>query len=223
VILLGTRAAALRPLLWGVTIGVMAVAAIAGLLVPAAHDGSPRSVATGAAARIVFIALAQRRIQSRDVHWGKLEGAGVRRSALVFGVLFVHSLPEGLAIGAAYASDDAGLGLFVIVAIALQNVPEGTSVAIPMAASGFSGSQQFWAAVLTSAPQPVGAVVAYFLVREVESVLPLSLAFAGGAMLTLVVAELMPQAFARGQRVAAAGGTAVGAAVMLALSLALRV
>jgi ZIP family zinc transporter len=111
----------------------------------------------------------------------------------------------------------------VIVAIALQNVPEGTSVAIPMAAAGFSGAQQFWVAVLTSAPQPVGAVIAYFLVQQVQAVLAFSFAFAGAAMLALVVGELIPEAFARGHRALASAGSAGGAVVMLALSLALRV
>ena len=77
---------------------------------------------------------------------------------LVFAVLLLHSLPEGFAIGTAFASDEEGLGLFVILAIGLQNIPEGTSVAIPMDAAGFPPRQQFWAAVLTSAPQPVGAL-----------------------------------------------------------------
>ena len=85
----------------------------------------------------------------------------MRTSVLVFAVLFVHSFPEGLAIGTAYASTTAGLGLYVIVAIALQNIPEGTSVAIPMNAAGFGRAQQFWAAVGTSAPQPVAALIAY--------------------------------------------------------------
>ena len=84
----------------------------------------------------------------------------MRRSLLVFGVLLVHSLPEGFAIGTAFASDRDRLALFVILAIALQNVPEGTSVAIPMDAAGFGRAAQFWAAVITSAPQPVGALVA---------------------------------------------------------------
>jgi ZIP family zinc transporter len=74
------------------------------------------------------------------VHVGKLRGAGVRRSLLVFGVLLVHSLPEGFAIGAAYASDTEGLALFVIFAVGLQNVPEGTSVAIPMARASVAHS-----------------------------------------------------------------------------------
>jgi zinc transporter ZupT len=138
-------------------------------------------------------------------------------------VLLVHSAPEGLAMGTAYASDTAGLGLFVILAIALQNVPEGTSTAIPMAAAGFSRKQQFWAAVLTSAPQPVMAVLAYVLVEEVASLLPVSFAFAAGAMLALVVFELLPQAFGAGRPQGALLGIGFGSALMLALAAVLGV
>ena len=84
----------------------------------------------------------------------------------------------------------------MVLAIGLQNVPEGTSVAIPMQSAGFGRAQQFWAAVLTSAPQPVGAVVAYLAVEHIAGLLPFSFAFAAGAMLSLVVVELVPQAFA---------------------------
>ena len=126
-------------------------------------------------------------------------------------------------MGTAYSSDTAGLGLFVILAIALQNVPEGTSVAIPMESAGFSRSQQFWAAVATSVPQPVGAVVAYLLVEQVEALLPISFAFAAGAMLALVAAELVPQAFKATRWRQAAMGTIAGGAVMLALSALLGV
>jgi ZIP family zinc transporter len=147
----------------------------------------------------------------------------VRRALLVFAVLFVHSLPEGLAIGTAYASDTAGLGLFVILAIALQNVPEGTSVSIPMESAGFSRAQQFWAAVLTSAPQPFGAVVAFLLVEQVAGLLAFSFSFAAGAMLSLVIVELLPQAFTReGWRLATAGSL-LGGALMLALAALLGV
>jgi ZIP family zinc transporter len=137
-------------------------------------------------------------------------------------VLLAHSLPEGFAIGTAYASDTAGLSLFVIVAIAVQNIPEGTSVAIPMAAAGYSRSQQFWAAVATSVPQPVGAAIAFLLVEEIESLLPFSFGFAAGAMLALVFVELLPAAV-RGDRMGAALGSLAGAAGMLALSVALGV
>jgi zinc transporter ZupT len=141
----------------------------------------------------------------------------------VLQVLLVHSAPEGMAIGTAYASDTAGLGLFVILAIALQNVPEGTSTAIPMAAAGFSAKQQFWAAVLTSAPQPVMALVAFVLVEQIASLLPISFAFAAGAMLALVFLELLPQGVRTGRIGTAFAGGAAGAALMLALAAVLAV
>ena len=137
-------------------------------------------------------------------------------------VLLAHSLPEGLAIGTAYASDTAGLSLFVITAIGVQNIPEGTSVAIPMAAAGFSRSRQFWAAVATSAPQPIGAAIAFLLVEQVEPLLPFSFGVAAGAMLALVLVELLPEAL-RGEWAGATAGTVVGAGGMLALSAVLGV
>ena len=85
----------------------------------------------------------------------------------------------------------------MILAIALQNIPEGTSIAIPMEAAGFGARQQFWAAVISSAPQPVGALIAYALVNQIEGLLAFSFAFAAGAMLALVLVELVPQAFRR--------------------------
>jgi ZIP family zinc transporter len=223
VFMLGLRARRLQPLLSGVAIGVMGVASIAGLLLPALDEGSTGEVLLGLALGVAFLVAARRAIGARQVHVGNLYGRGVRTAVLVFLVLFVHSLPEGLAIGTAYASNTAGLAAFVIVAIAVQNIPEGTSVAIPMQAAGFGRKQQFWAAVGTSAPQPVGALIAFVLVEQVEGLLPVSFAFAAGAMLALVLIELTPQAFGRTTWRGAAFGTVAGAAVMLALSAALGV
>jgi ZIP family zinc transporter len=213
--LLGARAEALRPALIGIAAGVMTVAAIVGLLLPALDEGEPPEVAVGFVLGVGFLMAAQ----------ALLERPGPQRSrdgataALVFLVLLVHSLPEGFAIGTAYASDTEGLGFFVVAAIAIQNVPEGTSVAIPLAAIGASRSRQFWAAVLTSVPQPVGAVAAYLLVEEISGLLPISFAFASGAMLALVIAKLGP-----GERTQAGGwgaGAVGGAIVMLLISRAL--
>jgi len=215
---LGARAGALRPALWGMTVGLMSVASVLGLLLPALDEGSTASVLVGLGLGVLFLLASRRLLQGRDVHVGALRGAGVRRSVLVFGVLLVHSLPEGFAIGTAYASETEGLGLFVILAIALQNVPEGTSVAIPMEAAGFKPSQQFWAAVATSAPQPVGALIAYALVEQIKSLLPISFAFAAGAMLALVSFELVPEAFRRGSMSTAVAGTLAGALLMLILA-----
>jgi zinc transporter, ZIP family len=188
--LLGARAETLRPLLSAAAALVMVAASLT-LLGPAIDDGSPLAVAAGLGAGAAFVLEARRRL----AHRGRFAGAqraAARRSLLVFGVLFAHSLPEGLAIGAAWAADAGAVGPLVIAAIALQNVPEGTAVAIPMEAAGYSGLRQFWAAVASSAPQPAGAAIAYVLVEEVRSLLPLSLAFAAGAMLAVVLRELVP-------------------------------
>jgi ZIP family zinc transporter len=220
---LGAHAETLRPALWGLTVGLMTVASIVGLLMPALDEGSVGAVAAGLVVGIAFLLVSRTALEARDVHVGQLSGAGVRRSVLVFAVLLVHSLPEGLAIGTAFASQTEGLGLFVILAIGLQNIPEGTSVAIPMEAAGFPAREQFWAAVLTSAPQPVGAILAYLLVEQVDGLLPFSFAFAAGAMLCLVAVELAPEAFRRGSLRLSLAGTAGGALVMLALAAVLGV
>jgi zinc transporter, ZIP family len=223
VFFLGPRAQSLRPFLWGLAVGLMSVASVVGLLLPALDEGTTVEVAAGLAAGVLFLLVSRRLLSHRNPHIGGLEGAGVRRSLLVFGVLLVHSLPEGFAIGTAFASDTQGLALFVFLAIALQNIPEGTSVAIPMQSAGFGRAQQFWAAVFSSAPQPVGAVAAFLAVEQIAGLLPLSFTFAAGAMLALVVVEMVPQAFAPGGRGKALVGSGAGAATMGLLALLLGV
>jgi ZIP family zinc transporter len=219
VAILGERARELRGGLLGVAAGVMLVAAIVGLLLPALDEGGTGEVAIGLVAGVAFLLVAGKAIGEAPP---EAIAAGDRTWVLVVLVLFVHSLPEGFAIGTAYASATAGLGLFIVVAIAVQNIPEGTSAAIPMAAAGYGLRAQFWAAVLTSIPQPVGAVIAYLLVEEITSLLPVSFAFASGAMLALVVVSVFPDAWREGRRDAVAGGLA-GGAFMLALSAVLGV
>jgi zinc transporter, ZIP family len=216
--LLGERAARLKPGLIGLAAGVMSVAAVVGLLIPATREGSWAEVGAGLAVGVAFLVGARAWLDRP----GGMPAGDRRTAALVFLVLLFHSLPEGFAIGTAYASDTEGLGFFVVAAIAIQNIPEGTSVAIPMAAAGEGHARQFWAAVLTSVPQPVGAVIAYVLVEEISSLLPLSFAFAAGAMLMLVVVELGPAA-ARPDRRGWAVGTLIGAGAMLAISRALAI
>jgi ZIP family zinc transporter len=221
VFLLGRRAAALTPPLLGFAAGVMGVAAVAGLLIPAFQEGSVAAVVVGLATGLGFLLFVRRRFSAAGF-MGR-SGPGARTSGLVFLVLFVHSLPEGLAVGTAFASDREGLSLFVILAIAIQNIPEGTSVAIPMEEAGFSRTRQFCAAVGTSAPQPVGALIAFVAVEQVSSLLPLSFAFAAGAMLALIAVEILPKAYSGRGRTAPSLGLACGTALMLILSLLLGV
>jgi ZIP family zinc transporter len=222
VFLFGSRTARFTPFLLGFAAGVMGVAAVAGLLIPAVEEGTAVEVGAGLAVGVLFLLVARRRLSPEAGFMGR-SGPGARTSALVFLVLFVHSLPEGFAVGTAFASDRAGLSLFVILAIAIQNVPEGTSVAIPMQEAGFGPARQFWAAVGTSAPQPLGALIAYLAVEEVSGLLPVSFAFAAGAMLALIVVEVLPSAYSGSRPVEPSRGLALGAALMLALSYALGV
>jgi ZIP family zinc transporter len=222
VFFLGERAATLRPALLGIAAGVMAVASIDGLLRPGFEEGSDAAVLAGVVAGVGFLLLGRRAVEVHEARNHADRSTGLQMSILVFAVLFVHSLPEGFAIGTAYASGTSGLGLFVIVAIAIQNIPEGTSVALPMASVGLSRRRQFWAAVGTSVPQPVGAVVAYLLVEQVSALLPFSFGFAAGAMLALVALELLPEGI-REDAAAALIGTALGTLGMLGLSAALGV
>ena len=199
------RTERLRPLLWGVAAGVMTAASI-GLIIEPVDNGQWVPLIFGGVIGVVFLLLGQRAMAGREMRVGELSGVHVRRSALVFVVLFVHSLPEGFALGSSWSAGST-IGLFVFIAIALQNVPEGTATAIPMAQAGFGASQQFWAAVGTSLPQPIGAVIAFLLVEEIKALLPWSLGFAAGAMLALVVLELLPDAIGpRENRPRAAAG-----------------
>ena len=224
VFLLGERAAALRPALWGFAAGAMGVASLLGLLKPALDEGSTGSVIAGLAAGVAFVAAGRRFVAKPHDHADVLLRGRLGRGALlIFVVLLVHSLPEGFAIGTAYASSTTGLGVFVILAIGLQNVPEGTTMAIPMEAAGASRARQFWTAVATSLPQPVGALIAYFLVEQVQSLLALSFAFAAGAMIWLIATELVPPAFTRATWRSATAGAAAGMALLVVLSVALGV
>ena len=123
----------------------MAVAAVAGLLIPAWDEGEPVEVAGGLLVGVIFLFGAR----SLFGHVRPNVSQATRTSILVFAVLLVHSLPEGFAIGTAYASTTAAVwSFFVVVAIGIQNIPRGTSVALPMSAAGeISPARQFWAAV----------------------------------------------------------------------------
>ena len=220
---LGGRASAWQPALYGLAAGAMTVASIVGLLKPGLDEGSAAAVLSGVAVGILFLAVTRALVNRSQVEFAGRSGPGARLSMLVFLVLFVHSFPEGFSIGTAYASDVSGLSLFVILAIGLQNVPEGTSVAVPMAEAGYSRAQQVWAAILTSVPQPIGAVIAYLLVQTFKDLLPFSFGFAAGAMLSLVASDLAPRALGRGGAGRGTLGALAGAAAMLGLSAALGV
>jgi len=213
VFMLGTRADRLRSMLTALAAGVMLSASVFGLILPAVSEGGYLGAVLGLAAGVGFLFLARGYLNHRLQ--GKSEAS--RTSILVFLVLLVHSLPEGFAVGTSYGTDPATIGLFVVVAISIQNIPEGTSVAIPLAAQGASPTRQFMAAILSSSPQIPGAVIAYLLVTSISSLLPFSFGFAAGAMLALVATQMVPQAWQE-NRSQAIGGLVAGSVAMGLLS-----
>ncbi|ERG94052.1 ZIP family metal transporter [Haloquadratum walsbyi] len=159
----------------------------------------------------------------------------VKTLLLILGILTVHSFPEGVAVGVSFAEIgfDGGIGIFGIaipllavfmtVAISIHNIPEGTAIAIPMRAMGLSKWRMVGAAVFSSLPQPIGAVIAFAFVTWAESFLPFGFGFAAGAMIYLVVTEFIPEALETGADLehggyrALAGGVIAGVAVMIPL------
>lgn len=129
----------------------------------------------------------------------RLRLPGTRREILIFVAMAFHSVPEGVAVGVGYASSahvtTAGdLGTYIAVAIGIHNVPEGLAVGIPMRAGGASIFRCFLFAFLSSLPQPIAAVPAGLLVWLFEPLMVPLLGFAAGAMIFLVLLELLPDA-----------------------------
>lgn len=144
--------------------------------------------------------------------------ADSRQAVLVVATMFIHSIPEGVAIGVGFATEELRFGVLLALAIAVHNIPEGIAVTLPLRAKGIS----LWAcagyAILTSVPQPLAAVPSFLLVSVFKLLLPAGLGFAGGAMIYLVAAELVPDGLARCSREETAWGVMVGLVVMLLLT-----
>ncbi|UPW00885.1 ZIP family metal transporter [Halorussus gelatinilyticus] len=154
---------------------------------------------------------------------------------LVLGILTVHSFPEGVAIGVSFAElgFEGGipilgfsvplLAVFMTVAISIHNVPEGLAISIPMRAMNVSKWRMVGAAVFSSLPQPIGAVVAFVFVRWAQEFLPFGFGFAAGAMIYLVATEFVPEALETGADLPGNGykelvaGLAAGIAAMVPL------
>jgi len=141
-----------------------------------------------------------------------------RRGLLIFVTMFIHSIPEGIAIGVAFATENLAFGLIMAVAIAVHNIPEGIAISLPLKADGVSTKKCAVISILTSIPQPIMAVPSALLAWLFEPLLPIGLGFAGGAMIYLTMSELIPDALEEGGRTVTAWGVMVGLAGMLLLT-----
>jgi ZIP family zinc transporter len=144
-----------------------------------------------------------------------------RRNALLMTAITLHNVPEGMAVGLAFALAAEGESLAAAGALALgvgiQNFPEGAAIALPLRQSGCSRGRAFLGGMLSGAVEPVFGVLVVLVAAGVQMLLPWLLSFAAGAMLYVVVEELIPQAHSRGGTC----GFTVGFLIMMVLDLAL--
>jgi ZIP family zinc transporter len=149
---------------------------------------------------------------------------GNRAEILIFLAMSVHSIPEGVAVGVGYASEkvyNTQLGSYIALAIAIHNIPEGLAVAIPMRVAGASILKCFGAAFLTSLPQPIAAVPAAMASWFFQPLMPVLMGFAAGAMIFLILLEMIPDALHHEKPTTIAWAFMIGFCLMLLIQVVL--
>ena len=195
--------------------GFMLAASVA-LAIEGAQRGPWRLVA-GAIAGAAFIVVAQRLLHDRDdLRLGALRGADARKAVTIVAVMTIHSLTEGIGVGVSYGGGRT-LGVFITIAIAIHNIPEGLAISLVLVPRGASVRAAAWWSVFSSLPQPLLAVPAYLFVEKFKPFLPVGLGFAAGAMIWLVLSELIPDARGSASNRAVGGVLAVTFAAMMGL------
>jgi zinc transporter, ZIP family len=195
--------------------GMMLSASVFALADEALSRGAALEVVAGMLAGALFFSWTANFIDEKGWTLQGLNQKNSRQTLLLLLTLFVHSIPEGAAIGVGYATGEIKFGWLLAVAIAVHNIPEGTAVSLPLRANGASVARCVGYSILTSMPQPIVAVPAFLLVSIFQPLLPASLGFAGGAMIFLVISELLPESFAYSSATEAAWGVTVGLVGML--------
>jgi ZIP family zinc transporter len=144
-----------------------------------------------------------------------------RRAVLLMVAITIHNFPEGLAVGVAFGGNNPGAALALALGIGLQNIPEGLAIALPLRREGMSRLRAFWYGQLSATVEPVAGVLGCALVLVAAPVLPYAMAFAAGAMLYVVVEELLPETTRQGNTDVATLGFLSGFLVMMAMDTAL--
>ena len=207
----------------GFAAGVMTAASVWSLLLPAIEQAQAEGrtpgwlpAAAGMLLGVVFLAA----LDSLLPHLRRVSAEG-RQSALLMTAITLHNVPEGMAVGLAFALAAEGEGLAGAAALAMgigiQNFPEGAAISLPLRQEGFSRSRAFWGGTLSGSVEPVFGVLVVLAAGAVHPLMPWLLSFAAGAMLYVVVEELVPQAHSR----AGTCGFVGGFLVMMVLDVAL--
>jgi ZIP family zinc transporter len=203
---------------WAAAGGLMLSASVFNLIIPGVQDGGITPVALGILLGAAVMLLASHLLDDRELSFGVLSGAGAKRIILMLGTIFIHSFPEGIAVGVAYGSGEVGLGLIMAVAISIHNIPEGVTVSLPLRAEGVSGWKCVGWALFSGLPQLIGVVPAYLAVWAFRPILPYGFGFAAGAMIFLVLSEMIPESRAdESQRLFSAVAGMAGFLAMMVL------
>lgn len=208
--------------LMGFAGGVMVAASCWSLLVPAMEMASVGQTVLGLLAGAAFIYVVDQSLphlhpefpleaapEGPQVHW--------RRPVLLMIAITVHNFPEGMAVGVAYGSGSVGPATALAIGIGLQNIPEGLAIALPLRREGMNRWKAFWYGQLSAAVEPIAGVLGAGAVLAASWFLPYGMAAAAGAMLYVVVEELIPETVRSGNADVATLGFIGGFAVMMAL------
>lgn len=221
----------------GFAAGVMIAASFWSLLSPAIAMSEGKSFpawippAMGFLAGAAFLRLVDRFLP--HLHMGlPMESAeGIktpwRRTTLLILAVTLHNIPEGLAVGVAFGAVASGIpsatltgAVALAIGIGIQNFPEGAAVSMPLYREGVSRGKSFWYGQLSGVVEPVAGVIGAAAVLLIEPLLPYALSFAAGAMIFVVVEELIPESQAGGNTDTATLGAIVGFVTMMILDLA---
>lgn len=204
----------------GFAAGVMLAASFVGLISPAMERGGVWVTVIGLFFGAAFLNL----MDKFTPHLHHLAGmdqethrnnAALQKVLLFVIAIAIHNLPEGIAAGVSFGTEDTAAALTVAAGIALQNVPEGMVIIGPLLTAGVSRRRTFVIALATGLVEVVGTFLGYFAVHLVSSLLPFALAFAGGTMLYVISDEMIPETHAHGYERMATFSLLAGIAVML--------
>ena len=226
VLLFRTAPRRLMDAMMGFAAGVMTAASCWSLLVPAIGMGGVLPAVAGLAVGGGFIYAADQllpHLHSEFPDEAVAEGPRVlwQRSTLLMLAITLHNFPEGLAVGVRFGGGDTGAAMALAIGIGLQNVPEGLAIALPLRRGGMSRGRAFFWGQLSAAVEPIAGVMGAALTLASSALLPYGMAFAAGAMLYVVVEELIPETVRSGTTDIATLGFLGGFAVMMALDNAL--
>ena len=213
---------ALMDMMMGFAGGVMVAASCWSLLVPAIERGGVAAATMGLLGGAAFLYAADQclpHLHGEFPDEARAEGPQVawQRSALLMLAMTLHNFPEGMAVGVSFGGGDLGAAVALTIGIGLQNIPEGLAIALPLRRSGMSRGRAFFWGQLSAVIEPVGGVIGAYLVLASAAFLPYGMAAAAGAMLYVVVEELLPETVRSGTADLATIGFIGGFAVMMAL------